>query len=142
MLLFVFLILSAFVFAASQRHIPEDWEQALILLLLCIALIEHIFKRLFHARRLNYHPQTRIFWVEKWAWFSWRIEHEFAHDELLGICLSEKDRQIWLVNQEKAFCACLGETSDVRRDKILCETIAYHTRLDFLSEKSFGKQNR
>lgn len=137
-LLFVSLILSALIFAANRRHTPENWGQALALFTLCIALIKHIFKRLFHARRLNYNPQTRIFWVEKWTWFSWRIEHEFAHDELLSICLLEKEGKIWLVNQEEAFCAFLGETSDVRRAKIFCETIAYQTRLDFLSEKTLA----
>lgn len=137
-LLFVSLILFAWIFVASWAEIQAKWEQVLALFVFCSALIKHIFKRLFYAKRLNYNPKTQIFLVEKWAWqrFSWQPEQEFTHDELLGVYLFKSEGEIWLVNQEKQFCAFLGETSDSRRAKILCEKIAYRTQLYFLPEKS------
>lgn len=139
-LLFLFLILVALIFGAGWAEIQARWEEMWKFFVYFFILVPYIFKQLFNARRLNYNPETRIFWVEKWAWFSWRIEHEFAHDELLGIRLlkSEGKSEIWLVNRQEQCCAFLGKTSDSQRAEILCEKIDCCTQLHCLSKTSYA----
>ncbi|XXQ68056.1 hypothetical protein ACKLNO_10725 [Neisseriaceae bacterium B1] len=141
--IFVYLIvllgIFAFVlswFTAPWEEILQKWESVLAMFAFILSVATYIIKQIAGAKRLNYQPDRNIFIIEKLVWyqFKWLPEKQFTYDEILGVC--EISGSIYLIDKNEQICVFLGETSDSSRAKMLCQKIAYKTRLYFLDEKT------